>query len=266
MKYLILLLSIVFTCAHGIHLIPGIKPHKFPPVGPSKDLTPHINWEKLEAIVEKVDKQQEIGAVDVNITDYALEILHNVASFIVRKGYDPMELSDEYLNLLVGSLSLNNGWLQDLSTVTFSDDVIVKYSRDSKILDLTLPLAFKTLLIDYDYKATAVLIFSLTGTVNAKVSDLKLDLHMGFNFSEYHAFVDNLDVKNSGKIDLTFTGLGLLDWIIDMMSSALTTLFHTLILSIADLVIYIPVQSVVNAINDGIDGLLHPNSTTFYIN
>lgn len=200
--------------------------------------------------------------LEADVTNYTNEILDNVGLYLVENGMDPMELSDELVDLLLlGKINMTNGWLQELSSIGTYENVYVTYSNDTKKLELSLPLSFDSLLITYKYKYTYLLI-TISGNIKAKISDVKINLHLGFDFSTYQAFVNKIDVKSSGKIDFEFTGLGLLDWMIDAFSSVLTTLFHNLILGIINAIVYNPVQSVVSEINSVINSILHPNSTS----
>ncbi|XP_060517351.1 uncharacterized protein LOC132696509 [Cylas formicarius] len=198
------------------------------------------------------------GIIQAQMNNYTDQILGNVKKLIVEAGLDPMELSQEVLGLPpLGSVTLSNGWLQETSTISRYNDVIISYNSETKIMQLTLPLSFKTLLATYDYHAQALLL-GVSGKVNVKITNARMDLTMGFNFKTYHAFVDKADVRDTGSISLQFTGNGLVDWLIDLMSGVITTFFKGIILTIVDLVIAHPIQDAVGQINDVIDSILHP--------
>ncbi|XP_076254885.1 uncharacterized protein LOC143192931 [Rhynchophorus ferrugineus] len=197
---------------------------------------------------------------DADVTNFTEQLLTNVRALIIDQGLEPLQLPDEKVNLVVtGNVHLTNGWLTDLSTIWTYDEVQINYSNETKILDVTLPLSFDVLLITYDYK-TKIILVTIHGDLKAKVKKVKLNLHLGFNFNTYQAFVDKLDVKKSGTITIEFTGLGLLNWIIDAMSDVLIALFHNLILGIVDSIIQTPVQAVVEDINEIINNFLYPSS------
>lgn len=50
----------------------------------------------------------------------------------------------------LGYVNITDGWLQQLSTITLSGDVIAKYSMSTHILEITLPIAFDNLLVCHD--------------------------------------------------------------------------------------------------------------------
>ncbi|XP_076254884.1 uncharacterized protein LOC143192930 [Rhynchophorus ferrugineus] len=196
-----------------------------------------------------------------DVTNYTQQILDNLKPIIIEQGLDPLELPDEAIDLLIGgSVTLTNGWLEDFSTIGVYDTVKLSYNNETNIIDLTLPLSFDELMISYDYK-TKVLLLTISGDVKAKISDVKLSLHLGFDFNSYEAFVDEIDVKNSGSISFDFSGLGLLDWVIEAMSTVLTILFHDIILGVINAIIYNPVENVVENLNEKINEFLHTNST-----
>lgn len=263
MRFLVLIfISISLTFGNEIRLREGIKPQKFPPVVVNNtDLLLKRKWEDLANLVEHYSVDPRAGSIEADLTEYTLAILTHISEVIVHSGYDPLELSDQHLSLFPGSLDLSNGWLQDLSTITVYDEVVAKYTRADHLFELTLPIAFNQILIDYNYHVQIVLL-GISGTVDAKVSNLKLNLHMGFNFTSYQAFVDNIDVKDSGSIQIKFTGLGLLDWVVELLTNAVIGVFHNLILGIVNLIIYNPVNEVVETINNIIYEVLHPNSTS----
>ncbi|ENN79566.1 hypothetical protein HUJ04_005702 [Dendroctonus ponderosae] len=241
---LFLVLAAAAAAATEVQLRAGITPFQLPAV--ASEL---LQTEVLEA-----------SFIQADVTKYAYEIVEKIQELIIQQGFDPMALSDEEIELPLTTLNLTNGWVVDLSTLNVSDSVIVKYSTETKVLELTIPLAFHELLISYDYHFVQLLV-SVKGAINAKISNFKLNLHLGFNFSDYHAFVDKADVRDTGSITIEFTGLGLLDWIIDLLTDWGIVFLHGIILSIVDLIIQQPVEGFVSDINALIDSMLHPNST-----
>ncbi|KAL1513315.1 hypothetical protein ABEB36_002737 [Hypothenemus hampei] len=251
----LILISATLAYTSQVQLKEGITPQRLPPVDISNNIVPSSNYD-----IEDI----RFSGITANVTEYAYKILENIRTLIIRGGLDPLQLSPQYVSLFpVGYMNLTDGWVQDLSTITFSDSVIATYSVDTNILALTLPIEFETLLINYDYH-TVITLLSFTGTCDAEISKVKLNLHLGFNFTDFHAFVDKADVKDSGNIIIKFTGLGLLDWIIDAMSDAALLLFHGVILSIVDLFIDKPVDDFVNQLNALIDEILNSTKTTVF--
>ncbi|CAG9764369.1 unnamed protein product [Ceutorhynchus assimilis] len=254
---------LVFACTaafgHKVQLRDGIVPQKLAPILVSQEILPEISWEHIRDIV-LTKGDLKAGFVQADVTEYVLEIMTNLQEVIVRQGYDPLELSDETIKLFPGSVTLKNGWLSDASTITVSDSVIARYTISTKVLDVVLPISFNCLLITYDY-VTKIILLRIHGDVEAEIKHFKLDLELGFNFSSYHAFASKANVKDSGSIAFKFTGLGLLDWVINLLIGVFTTLFRGIILSVINLIIESPVQSIVSAINNAIDQLLQNNST-----
>ncbi|CAH1126133.1 unnamed protein product [Ceutorhynchus assimilis] len=253
----------VFACqvafGYEVQLKDGIVPQKLAPIQFSQEILPKVSWEHIRDIV-LTKGELKAGYVQADVTEYVLGVMTDVQEVIVRQGYDPMELSDETINLFPGSVTLKNGWLSDASTITVCDSVIAKYTIATKVLDIVLPISFDCFLITYDYH-TQIILLSINGDVQAEIKHFKLELELGFNFSSYHAYASKANVKDSGTISFKFTGLGLLDWIIDLMIGVFTTFFHGIILSVINLIIESPIQSIVSAINNAIDQFLQNNAT-----
>ncbi|XP_050309172.1 uncharacterized protein LOC126745387 [Anthonomus grandis grandis] len=259
--------------AADVQLIDGITPKVLPPVNYqeslilseiqeqlSRKIVSEISWEKVRDLTLENGFEAN-GNIQADVTDYALKVVKNIENLIIEGGLDPLALSNQSINMIVGSITLTDGWLQELSTLNISDAVIAKYTQTTGVLELTLPLAFDSILISYDYH-TKVLLLSIKGAIDAKVKHVSMNLHMGFNFTNYHAFVDDVDITDTGSITIKLTGLGLLDWIIEMITNTLTALFHSIIIWVVNLVIYTPVNMVVNAINDAIDSVLNGSNST----
>ncbi|XP_050309178.1 uncharacterized protein LOC126745389 [Anthonomus grandis grandis] len=261
MRSLVIIIGLA-ACVAGaqVKLIDGITPKVFPPV---EFKEAHLlNWIELKKIALEHGGEVTAGHIEADVTDYVIKIMKNLQNVIVQLGLDPMGLSNQTIKLIpTGKLDIYDGWLSDLSTINISDSVLVRYTQETDILDLTLPLAFKSLLITYDYHVKIVLL-SIKGTIDAKIKQVKCNLRLGFNLTSYHAFVDDVDITDSGTITFKFTGLGLLDWIINLLTGVLTTLFHSIILGVINAVIYVPVNSIVDVINTAIDNVFHNNSTS----
>lgn len=181
MKFVVLsvaLAALTLAASSNVELVEGITPKKLPSIEIPLDVLSTQEWTNLKTTVVSLgsELETESGHIEANVTDYALELLANVQKLIIQDGLDPLELSDQYINLIdLGYVNITDGWLQQLSTITLSGDVIAKYSMSTHILEITLPIAFDNLLISYDYH-TQVLLLSIEGTVDAQVQNVTGDM------------------------------------------------------------------------------------------
>ncbi|KAJ8957614.1 hypothetical protein NQ314_006517 [Rhamnusium bicolor] len=76
----------------------------------------------------------------------------------------------------------------------------------------------------YQYR-TKVLLLSISGGADGRVQNVKVNVNLSFDFANYHASLDQFDIKDTGKISLKFTGNGLVDWITNTMTSVVTLFF-----------------------------------------
>ncbi|CAG9769815.1 unnamed protein product [Ceutorhynchus assimilis] len=260
---LILLFSGI-VIAENLKLSHDINPGKFEAKKVTQEVLPDIVWKHLKEALLSEGALLSDGYIQADVTEYAIKIVEHLQPLIIKKGMEPLLLSDQKIKLIpTGTCILTDGTISNLSTISISNPVIARYNQNKDILDLTLPLYFKALAIDYKYRIKIVLL-SIKGGIEAKIKNVKLNLHMGFNFSSYHAFVDKADIKSSGSISIKFTGQGIVDWVIDLLTDTLTTLFHGIILNVINMVINIPVGSMVSSINKIIDNILERNSELIY--
>jgi len=250
---------VTVACGREVHLRDGVIPKILPVFELPEDAIPPAAWENLR---DEVLSKGEVGAgfIQADLTAYSVELVRRLDKLLIAGGFDPLQLANQNISLVGGSLNLTHGYVEEVSSLNISGPVLVKYTSATKIIELTLPLSFKSLLISYDYHA-AVLIVKVNGGAQAKVSNVKLNLHLGFNFTNYLAFVDKASVSDSGSITIKFTGLGLLDYLIDILGDALTIVLHGVILGIVDRIIDSPVHDIVNVFNKVIDVLLERNTT-----
>ncbi|CAG9769814.1 unnamed protein product [Ceutorhynchus assimilis] len=258
----LLLLFAGLVIAENYKLNPDITTEKLQPIKVTDEVLPAISWNLFKEIL-LLTGQLEDGHIQADVTEYAKKVLEYVQTFIVKKGLEPLVLSDQKIKLVpTGTCTLTNGTLNNLSSISLSDSVIVKYSHNGEIMEVTLPLAFESLSIDYKYR-TKITLLSVKGGVQAKIKNVKLNLHLGFNFTSFYAFVDKADVRDSGSISLEFSGQGIADWVIDLLAGVLTTLFHGIILNVVNDIIDTPVEGVVDSINNLIDTLLLRNTSIY---
>ncbi|XP_050309180.1 uncharacterized protein LOC126745391 [Anthonomus grandis grandis] len=210
----------------------------------------------VEALKKLINDGDASGIFNIELNPLLDELLVNVKDALIRNGMDPMDLDDETLQLLgiVGSIKLTNGMLQDTSTVAREGDVVVSYNSNTKRLTFNLPLTFKVLLFTYKY-TTRVTLLTISGDVQGKIDDVSMNLVVAFDANTKTFVLDDLSLKNSGKITVKFTGNGLVDWLTNAMTAVITTVLHPLIVAILESNFMVFGEEVVRAFNE----YLHAN-------
>ncbi|KAJ8956929.1 hypothetical protein NQ318_014348, partial [Aromia moschata] len=190
------------------------------------------------------------------INDWADNTFKHVQKLIIRHGLDPVELPDETLKLFpTGTISLSTGWLEDTSTVKRYKDVWLDYRSATKKLTLTIPIQFEALMFIYKYH-TKVTLLDISGDTQGKISDLRANVELTFDFTNYEASLTEFDIKDSGSISLTFSGNGLVDWLTSNMTTVITYFLHPVILRIIEFIVKGGMEAGVKVVNEHISSIL----------
>lgn len=96
-----------------------------------------------------------------------------------------------------GELDLTHGWMSDLSTIHRGGDVVVSYSSNTKLLEVTVPIAFDDMQFTYDYSAK-IMGLGPTGGIEGKVSALTCAVKISFDTQNLVANLDKFDITHSG--------------------------------------------------------------------
>ncbi|XP_066255351.1 uncharacterized protein [Euwallacea similis] len=224
--FLALLVSLVFAYGSGVPQPRqlGIK---------ATDIASEETLAKLVEALKKFSQDGDTsGIFNLEMNSMTDELLGDLRQILIRQGMDPLDLEDETLQLLgiVGSMKLTNGWLQDLSTILRYEDIIVSYNSANKTITFLLPLSFRDLLFTYDY-VTRVLLFSVSGDVNGKIENVHMDLTLTYDAINEFILTD-INMKDSGKVTVKFTGNSLVDWCTNAMTAVVTTVLHPIIIKI----------------------------------
>ncbi|CAH1117804.1 unnamed protein product [Phaedon cochleariae] len=227
----------------------------------------NLTFENLEDVEFAVSKELEEkllaavqggGSVTSVIDEYADEILKNVAELIISNGFDPVELPNATLNLIpTGHIFMTEGWLQDLSTISRFENVTSTYKSSERLLIVALPLKFDALLFTYKYH-TEVLLLNLRGDVNGKLEKVKMRITLQFDFNTYKAELSQFDMSDTGKLSVEFSGLGLIDWVTNSMTSVVSLFLHPIIIAIINSIVKAPLKAIVEAVNEIIVCILTP--------
>ncbi|KAJ8983132.1 hypothetical protein NQ317_014707 [Molorchus minor] len=114
----------------------------------------------------------------------------------------------------------------------------------------------------YQYH-TKILLVDISGDTQGKITNIKANIELGFDFKTYQASVETFDIKDSGAISLTFSGNGLLDWVTSRMTDAVTFFLHPIIIRIIEYMVKGGVEDGVKAINEVVGSLLNNGTSTY---
>lgn len=253
------LIIFAFCVTTSLCFIKSATGNEIPNFNMDEALSPE-DLQKLEELVAKEKdiwekkKLQDVSSSAI-IDEFLDRLLENVKVIIIKNGIDPTSLPDERVNIGIGHTDLTEGQLNDTSTIQRYEDATISYDEGSRQLTAEMVLRFEDLKFIYKYH-TKVTIISMTGHLHGDIEHIHIHVKLGFDFNEYKMFVDSIDFKHTGDINITFSGNGAVDWIINAMSKVLTTILHDLILSIVKNI----VESPINALVDAINKIFHPTS------
>ncbi|KAG5874040.1 hypothetical protein JTB14_021768, partial [Gonioctena quinquepunctata] len=198
------------------------------------------------------------GKIIAVIDEYGDEIIEHIRQIIIRNGFDPVELPNDTLKLIpLGSCTLSDGWLQNLSLLSRDKDIEITYSSSRRIVELEIPIKFDALMFSYNY-VTKVFPLTLRGGIEGKLSNVKVNIILSYNTRTSRAHLDKFDITKTGGISIRFTGNALLDWISNAMSSVITLFLKPIILNIVDWILKGSLDSMVDTINEFMKCLSHP--------
>ncbi|CAG9769813.1 unnamed protein product [Ceutorhynchus assimilis] len=236
MKLVILCLVSLFSIAWGERPINDLVENNTQFKHLNVKLTDIVNEDNLESFLEALKKFVQDGDVsgifNLKMNPTIDEAIDKLRAYFISCGFDPLELDDQKLQLLgiIGSIKLTSGWLQDISTISRNDDVIVSYNSATKKVAFTLPLKFNVLLFTYKY-VTRVTLLKIKGDVLGKIQDVVMNLNLIFDGSTGKFVLKSVSMKDSGKITVKFSGHSLVDWITNAMTSVITEVLHPLLIS-----------------------------------
>ncbi|KAH1004681.1 hypothetical protein HUJ05_005463 [Dendroctonus ponderosae] len=150
--------------------------------------------------------------------------------------------------------------LTNLATIERYHNATLSYDSDNDTLALEFILRWEDIELSYKFHSQVELISS-TGHVVAKVEHLKIHLKLVADLELVHLEEDSMDFNQTGAITLTYTGVGLLDYILDAMSDTLTAVLHNYVLEKVREIVMDPVDDVIDAVNDFLDDILRPTTT-----
>ncbi|CAH1117806.1 unnamed protein product [Phaedon cochleariae] len=250
MKTLVLL-SAIFACSWATITSPIINENI------------KLNRNMVDSLLVKyAEKASEgdTGVITAVVNNYADRLFQHIQTFAVSHSLDPVYLDDISENFLGSSLTLKNGTLNGISTISRYNDVKVTYQHNTRKLVTEFPLIFSKLNFVYQYHVL-VLFIGPKGEMTGNIDNFKANVQLSFDFNTYTAKIEKLTTMDSGHISLTFHGQGLVDLVVNILSEFVTTILHPLLTAIIEGRVKDAASATVNQVNNFIGNLLHPNST-----
>ncbi|OAD52224.1 hypothetical protein WN48_02509 [Eufriesea mexicana] len=171
----------------------------------------------------------------VKINELFDSMLPSIRSFILEHGLDPLKLKDISENLQgviihKRTLNLSNGWLQGLSNVRRTSDVIFSYK--DKVLTLDAILAFDLADISYQYFYKDLLI-SRKGDIHGRVRNMRIRLIVALDMNKYKIAVPMSKIINMDKFSITLEG-NKIDPIVNAAIKVVANAFRTKIINMVN--------------------------------
>nr|XP_053633212.1 uncharacterized protein LOC128689118 [Cherax quadricarinatus] len=196
------------------------------------------------------------GPKDDSLNHYMDLVMDNVQVLIIENGFDPTPLpnasvgfSDVVLGVTWhGEADMYNGWLRGLATIHRSGDA--EFLRDgndvvngiSATLSVGEMKGHYVLLAQFmDLGPIADLVMDING------ADIYFEASLDRSRCRFHVTI--MEVTHIGSISVDITGLGLLDWIVEIVVDFVVNLVRSFIKDIIEGV----VQDLTNEVLDDID-------------
>ncbi|XP_078039623.1 uncharacterized protein LOC144471452 [Augochlora pura] len=157
------------------------------------------------------DQDNEIALFDdlsSNINTIFDEMLPSVREMIIKDGLDPLKMKDirhELKGIIShdGVLQLTKGWMQGMSQVGRSGDVILTYGDRKITIDAQLELNVMDLAYDYYFKYSLI---SRKGTFRASMNNVNMRLLLSVDLNSYKIELGSLQVVSVGKMAVKLEG------------------------------------------------------------
>jgi len=227
--------------------------------GELTERTYDIKNEALKAKLTTIFQKHAASRLDLDIGELVDELLVECRKIIQDLNLDPVDIPDmnlgfSYKPLLItyhGELDLTEGNIADISTMYRSGDASLSLGNT---LGISIPIGFTDLLLNYHYSAK-IMNIGPTGSVKAKLKDAVAYIDVNLDLSTLQ--ITDIEFKiTAGKLDVSFGGNFLTDWLVNILTDLVTTIFRNTIFSITNSVINGVLTDYIDLINEVIAGLL----------
>ncbi|XP_065163341.1 uncharacterized protein [Atheta coriaria] len=204
---------------------------------------------------EKIESVNEMA--DVIITEVRL--------LMGDLGLDPYKLPDVHENFTFkpiiityhGELDMERGWAQDVSEIYRNGNVYMDYT--GRILTINVPIKFNKILFNYDYNAK-LMDLGPDGSIEGSATDIQIYFSLALDFNQLVITLNEFDIVKIGKISCKFTGNGIIDWFVNLLTPIVTGIFKGLITLIAEVIVRSTLETVIDLLNDALQNIQPPTS------
>ncbi|XP_076662359.1 uncharacterized protein LOC143365763 [Halictus rubicundus] len=189
-----------------------------------------VGLRSLEASVNIPDLAQVYGndlkvepsdGLNAKINEIFDDVMPVVKDLIIKNGLDPLKMDDieKQLNGILGTkgvLNLSKGWMQGLSGLKRSGDVILSYENKIVTLEAQLGLDLIDVAYDYHFKYWFA---SRSGALNARLSGTQLRLVLKVDLEHYRIGLESFQVTSVRKMEVKLQG-GVVDKVLSAAINA----------------------------------------------
>ncbi|XP_065163349.1 uncharacterized protein [Atheta coriaria] len=142
-----------------------------------------------------------------NINDFVDMIIAEVRSFLVKYGFDPMNIPDIDEEIEITGvpihLKLNDGVIFNASSIYRDGDINLYY--ENRLLVVEVPIFFKVFKMDYEYDIAVSSDGSLLeGKLNGEVVLVDVNFAVQVDFKALQISLKSYSISNIGAINIDF--------------------------------------------------------------
>lgn len=131
---------------------------------------------------------------------------------------------------------------------------------EGNVLNLRIPVAFNTMNINYDYKAS-IMNIGPHGGVEGKIHGMNVFVDITVDTINAEINLQDFQITNAGSVNINFSGNPLVDWLVNVLTRLTTKLLHNVVINVVEKRVRNLVQNTLNEFNDKI----HPNTFAEYM-
>ncbi|XP_074040683.1 uncharacterized protein isoform X2 [Leptinotarsa decemlineata] len=170
------------------------------------------------------------------------------------------DLADTFLSEFEEKLKSNNNGEIIAICNEYADKLFVDIGKFAVSHELDpVPLPDMNEHFTYHYHIILLLV-GPEGGMTGKIEKFSIKINMEFDFNTYTAKANDVKTTNSGSVDLTFDGQGIIDWALDIISKFVTTILYPIILGVIEGITKGITNNIVDSVNKLIDAIIHHHS------
>ncbi|EFA08505.1 uncharacterized protein LOC662271 [Tribolium castaneum] len=214
-----------------------------------------ISDEEWKDIIDICKPSQPSDGIQDNV-NACIDKLFSIVDGFIAQNFDPLPLKDMHAGfnytLIItyhGELDLTNGKLLGFSTLHRTDDAKFDFNIFNLTATVGVGFGFDQLGFTYDYSAK-IMNLGPKGGLEGSVTDLAMNLEVGFDFKNKALTLKDFSITNSGNITFKFTGHAIVDWLLNCLTKLITKLMKGLILEVMEDVVGGAIDALIDAINN----------------